>query len=310
MRKSLLQIERLAMLSPMRRTLTRGLAVALATASFSFGLTARADTKAECASAYESSQEQKGQGRLRDARKSLVTCSQSACPAFIKKDCAKWLSEVEALLPSVVFSAKAGSEEVTDVKVALGDDVLATSLDGRAVDMDPGTHTFVFESPQYGKKEVTLVVKEGQKAQAVEVQFVTKSDTGQGTSGGGGSGTTPGTLTTEDAGGRKTIGYVMAGVGAVGLGGFAFFALSGKSDQNGLACADSKTCTDSDLDPIKKKYLYADISLGVGVVSLGVATYLLLSKPSKESPVDEAKRVRFDVAPARGGGFAAVSGSF
>jgi hypothetical protein len=297
------------MLRKMTGYRVRGLAVAVAMASFAVSAAARADTKAECAKAYESSQEQKGQGHLREARQNLVTCSQSACPGFIKKDCAKWLSEVENLMPSVVFSAKDGGKDVTDVSVSLGDEVLAQSLDGHAVDMDPGTHTFVFESAKYGRKEVEVLVKEGKKAQSVEVQFaIEKSEAPRPDTNDGDRGTTG--ISTEESSGRKTIAYVLAGVGAVGLGGFAYFALSGKSDQNGLACADTKTCTDSDLDPIKKKYLYADISLGVGVVSLGVATYLLLTKPGKEAPVEQSKALRFDVAPQKGGGFAAVSGRF
>jgi hypothetical protein len=207
-----------------------------------------------------------------------------------------------------VFSAKANGEDVTDVKVLLGDEVLAESLDGRAVQMDPGTHSFVFESAKHGQKEAKVVIKEGQKAQSVEVEFAPDAPIAAATT--NGAEPSGDSISTDDASGRRTIAYVLAGVGAVGLGGFAYFGLSGKSEQDGLDCADTKTCSDEDLDPIKKKYLYADISLGVGVISLGVATYLLLTKPTKESPVGEAKRVRFDVAPTRGGGFAGISGRF
>ena len=267
-----------------------------------------ADTKTDCAKAYEASQEQKSNGRLRDARQSLVTCSQSACPAFIKKDCAKWLNEVEGAIPTVVFSAKAGSDDVIDVKVSLGDEVLAESLDGKAVQVDPGTHIFVFESPRFGKKDVKVVVKEGQKSQSVLAELKPEkkdSDTAP-THDDGSTKVTP-----EDVKGNKTVAYVLAGVGVVGLGAFAYFGLSGKSDQNGLKCADSKTCKDSDIDPIKKKYLYADISLGVGLVSLGVATYLLMSGPSKkERSAAKSHTLHFDVAPARGGGFATVGAEF
>lgn len=297
------------MLGPMskRHVLLRWLSVALALTFIVVSPPARADTKAECAKAYETAQEQRGQGKLREARKNLVTCSQSACAAFIKKDCTKWLSEVESSLPSVVFSAKAAGADVTDVKVSLGDEVLTESLDGRAIEMDPGTHTFVFESAKHGKKEVDAIVKEGQKAQSIEAVFAGAKPAAatptedEGAADG---------VSTEDASGRKTIAYVLAGVGVVGLAGFAYFGLSGNSDKDALECADTKTCSDEELDPIKKKYLYADISLGVGLVSLGVATYLLVTKPGKEAPPASAKRLRFDATPTRGGGFAAISGRF
>lgn len=287
---------------------------AFALAAVSLARPAVADTKADCAKAYEASQEQRSGGKLRAARESLVTCSQSACPAFIKKDCAKWLSEVEGAIPTVVFSAKAGSEDLSDVKVSLGDQTLAESLDGKAIPMDPGTHTFVFESAKHGSKELKFVVKEGKKAQNIEIVF----EVGKKAAGGDGDAGEPSgdsgaaKITTEDVKGSKTFAYVLMGVGVVGIGGFAYFGSSGKSDENALECAEFKTCTDDDLDPIKKKYLYADISLGVGLVALGVGTYLMLA-PSGKSEVPAAgrsKRFRVDVAPQPGGGYASVSGLF
>ncbi len=270
---------------------------------------AGADTKKDCAAAYEASQEQRSSGKLRAAKESLVTCSQSACPAFIKKDCAKWLSDVEGSIPTVVFGAKAGNEQLSDVKVTVGDQVLAESLDGKAVPMDPGTHTFVFESAKHGKKELKLVVKEGAKAQQVELVF----DAPKGAGDDQPSTQTRDTATvgTETVKGSKTLAYVLMGVGAVGVGGFAYFGLSGNSDKSALECADSKTCTDDDLAPIEKKYLYADIALGVGLVSLGVGTYLLLAPSKKsEAAAEQAKRFRVDVAARPGGGFATVVGRF
>ena len=75
----------------MKSSLLGGSAVAALLALVAIPRPAAADTKAECAKAYEASQEQRSSGKLRLARESLVTCSQSACPAFIKKDCSKWL---------------------------------------------------------------------------------------------------------------------------------------------------------------------------------------------------------------------------
>lgn len=267
-----------------------------------------ADTKKDCAAAYEASQEQRSSGKLRAAKESLVTCSQSACPAFIKKDCAKWLSEVEGAIPTVVFSAKAGTEQLSDVKVTVGEQVLTESLDGKAVPMDPGTHTFVFENAKHGKKDLKFVVKEGAKAQQIELSFEAPKagdDTPPARDDG------PAKVGTEQVKSGKTLAYVLMGVGVVGLGGFAYFGLSGNSDKADLECADSKTCTDDDLDPIEKKYLYADVALGVGLVSLGIGTYLLLAPGKKpEAAAEQAKRFQVDVAARPGGGFATLSGRF
>lgn len=286
----------------------RGILVALMLALVSVARPAGADAKADCAKAYEASQEQRSSGKLLAAKESLVTCSQAACPSFIKKDCSKWLSDVEGSIPTVVFSARFGSEELSDVKVSVGDKVLAETLDGKALPVDPGTHTFVFESAKHGVKELKFVVKEGAKAQQIQLAYeVPKSD--QTDAGGTETGAT--TASTDQVKGSKTLAYVLMGVGAVGLGGFAYFGLSGKSDQDKLECADSKTCSDSELDPIQKKYLYADIALGVGIVSLGVGTYLLLAPGKKsEAAAEQAKRFRVDLAARPGGGFATVHGRF
>lgn len=266
---------------------------------------AQADSK-ECAGAYEKSQELKSQSKLRDAREQLLICAQAACPDFIKRDCGKWLGEVDGMLPTVVFSAKAKGQELTDVQVKVGDAVVVESLDGRSLPMDPGAQVFIFESAVHGTKEVRYTVKEGQKAQNIVADF-------GGEAPGSGSGAGSGGSVSTDGASDKTLAYVFTGVGAVGLGAFAFFALTGKSDENALECADSKTCSDDDIDPIKQKYLFADIGLGVGVVSLGLATYFFL-KPSsgaaEDATAEDSARVKVDVLPTQGGGFASISGHF
>jgi hypothetical protein len=268
-----------------------------------------ASDKAQCASAYEAAQELRTQTKLREARNNLLVCAQAVCPAFIKKDCSRWLSEVEAALPTVVLSAKAKGKDLIDVSVKVDGDELAGSLDGKAVAVDPGPHTFTFESQELGVKELRYVVKEGQKSQSVEVEFTdVESEPGR-PDPGGDTGTT---ISSGDAATSTTLAYVLLGVGVVGLGGFAYFGLTANSEKDELACADTKTCSDDELSPIRQKYLFADISLGVGLVSLGVGTYLLLSSGGKTSPApaEQSAKVRFDAAPARGGGFALVSGSF
>jgi len=65
------------------------------------------------------------------------------------------------------------------------------------------------------------------------------------------------------------------------------------------------------VDHIRKLYLAADISLGVGIAALGAATTWLVigATGSKE---EHAKKPRYvvDVRPTPAGAFASVSGSF
>jgi hypothetical protein len=265
-----------------------------------------ADEKEQCAAAYEAAQEMRSQTKLREARNNLLVCAQAVCPGFIKKDCSKWLSEVETALPTVVLSARAGGKDLTDVNVKIDGDELADGLDGKAVPVDPGSHTFTFESAEHGTKEMTYVVKEGQKSQSIEIEFSPEAGSDPG------GGDTGGSLSTDDPGDTKTIAYILFGVGAVGIGGFAYFGLTANSEKDDLACADTKSCTDDDLSPIRQKYLFADISLGVGIVSLAVGTYLLVTSGNKSAPApsEESASVRVDVLPAPSGGYATLSGIF
>ena len=57
-------------------------------------------------------------------------------------------------------------------------------------------------------------------------------------------------------------------------------------------------------------YLAAEVSAGVGVAALGVATWLFMRSPSTEqTPAPQAAYV-FDVHPTASGAFASVKGAF
>jgi hypothetical protein len=69
----------------------------------------------------------------------------------------------------VVLAAKsAAGADLIDVQVTMDGNVLATKLDGLAIDVDPGAHTFVFATPN-GPVEQRVVVPEGAKAFRVAV---------------------------------------------------------------------------------------------------------------------------------------------
>ena len=95
------------------------------------------------------------------------------------------------------------------------------------------------------------------------------------------------------------LGYVVLGVGAVGLGVGTFFgvqALGDKSDAED-ACVDSnggRRCSVAAQDAVdgaESKALIADISLGVGIVAAAVGGYLVLSSGSGKSATSRMLRV-------------------
>src|SRR5579859_5937510 len=98
--------------------------------------TAKEEKKA-CIAASEKAQQLRADGKLLASREQLLVCARDVCPGVIRKDCAKWLGELEDALPSIVLGAKDGKgRDLEDVRVDI-DGVQATSaLDGKAIPID------------------------------------------------------------------------------------------------------------------------------------------------------------------------------
>jgi hypothetical protein len=248
------------------RALTVGLFVGFIFASVP---EARADdTKNACASSYESSQVLNRKGDLLAARDAMRSCARDACPAFIKNDCIQWLGEVEKSIPSVVLSAQLDGRDVHEVRVEMDGKPFADTLDGHSVDVNPGRHTFVFKyqvGQNHPTQDVVLVVVEGQKNRPVQSAYQTPPPP-------------PDEIRRPVPAGA----YVLAGLGVLAVGGFATFAELGMSKKNQLnaagACA--PFCSDSQVSPVKTDFLIGDISLAAGVVALGSAAVVLLTRPT------------------------------
>jgi len=261
---------------------------------------AQPDTKSECAAAYEASQEQRKAGALLAAREQLRICVRDACPSFVRNECTQWLEEVETSLPSVVLEARRGDQDLDDVKVSIDGKPIADKLSGSAVALDPGAHVFRFEYAGEEPIERRVLVRVGEKNRRVAVSFAApETETPPGT---------PGPVQADSGKGlnKRTVSYVLGGVGAVALGSFAFFALSGKSDENELGDRCSPNCPDSDVDAVRTKYLVADISLGIGVVALGAGTWFFVSSLKDGKP----KSVGVAVRPTRGGALVGITRRF
>jgi hypothetical protein len=263
-------------------------------------------SKAECANAYAQAQVLRKKGQLREAEKATIDCAQSSCPDFIKSACTKWGSEIETLVPTIVVSAKDGQgNDLTDVSVSSDGQKLADKLTGLPIQLNPGQHSLHFEHAGDKPVDQTILISEGEKARVVKVTFGSSP-----TSAGGGAGK-PGPEASTNGSGTRTLSYVLGGVGVVGLAGFAYFALKGKSEEDAVTATGCKPdCSSSQVDPIKTKYLIADISLGVGVVSLGLATYFFITSMHKSATKTDSAKLHFDVVGSSKGSFATLSGSF
>ena len=186
-------------------------------------------TTAECLSANEASLNARSQHRLRDARANLLKCAARSCPADVRDECTHGVNEINAALPKIVFDAKdAAGTDLVAVKVMMDGEVLADHLDGSALAVDPGPHTFSFETPGQPRAEKKLVIREGEKDRHERIVLGTAVAT-KPVGPGVGESMAPGTALTSSPsepsepppsglGGQRIVALVAAGVGVVGIG--------------------------------------------------------------------------------------------
>ncbi len=256
----------------MRNAWSRTLAaVSLASAALGAARGARADDVAECVSAAEEGQSLRSAHLLRAARMRLLACSQTTCPAVVRSDCAGWLAEVEKLLPTVVLEARdANGADLVDVQVFVDDQLLTDRLDGLSVAVDPGIHQFRFERPGVPAVLQQAVIREGEKGRTISVRLESPQPAQP----------APLPVLPPPREHRRVspLAYVFGGVALASLGSFAYFGLTGRAEAADLAdgCGRNKTCRESQVAPVRTKLLVADVSLGVGLLSLGAGAYFLI----------------------------------
>jgi hypothetical protein len=91
--------------------------------------------------------------------------------------------------------------------------------------------------------------------------------------------------------------YLFGGLGLAALGVFGTYGILGLTDANHLRATCVPACQSSDVDAVHTKLLVADVALGVGLVSLGVATWLGLHALGAPAP----SSWEVQVAPRVGG---------
>jgi hypothetical protein len=240
----------------------------------SFAIDARAQQdagdQASCVDAYTQGQELEQAGALRSARDRFLVCARDPCSKVLTKDCMQWLDEVERKIPSLVFVVNdAAGREQNDVDVWI-DGAPVASRSGRAVEVDPGDHTVRVVARSGRSVEEHVVAREGDKSRRITVILPAAP---------------PSPPPAEPGGEQRTRVlpwpvYPLVVLGGLSLGSFAYFGIRGVSSRADLeSCRGS--CAEDRVSATRTSLLLADISLGVSVVSLGVATYLwLTTKPT------------------------------
>jgi len=286
-------------------------------------------------------------GELQAARVLLRQCAQNPCSGFVRQQCANRNTKLEMDTPSVVLlvtDAAGGSR--TDVQVKVDGEPFASTLDGRALPIDPGMHDFSFIVDGHVFATQRILIVQGQRNRFITANIgrpgsrgaVAADDSAVPTSEEqvaklpvarprarmadvsaakkpaaepeATAESTAAESTSEAPKHHRILPWVLTGVGAVGLGAGAVFTLWGRKDNANLSAC-SPNCSDATLSHIKHVYQAADIAIGVGVAALAAAywSYAFSQGSSGESKSSETA-LRLDVAPTSSGGFAAVSGRF
>jgi hypothetical protein len=206
------------------------------------------------------------------------------CPVLVREDCATFERALSASLPSVVFAAIDANGQSTSEPVVSVDGGPATfRLDNRAVPLDPGSHRIRFQRGDGSAREFSVSLAVSEKDRRVVADFRPPIAEARGPSSA-----------------ARTAIIVSGGVAVAALGSFTYFALSGKAIESDLESCKPNCQDPEELDRMHSRYLWADVSLGVALVSLGVGTYLWLSHPTAFAEGRARRAPRFALGFTKG----------
>jgi hypothetical protein len=246
--------------------------LALALAAALLAAPARADTTDACLRAADEGQVLRDQGKLLGARERFLACSKDACPRLVRADCAAWLADVDARVPSVVLAAEDGDgHDLADVRAGVDGAPLVPGLGGRAVPLDPGPHRFRFERPGGTVVDLTVVVREGDRRRVITARF---------------GAPLPPAPPPPQVGPSRTVVRASIGLGVVAVAGgviFAALAESAKADLDHLRATCAPGCMEAQVSGVRTREIGANVALGVGIVAVVSAAVLLIVRPADGS---------------------------
>ena len=265
-----------------------GLCVAWLSAS-----SARADSR-ECAQAHQQAQVFSKQGQLLQAREQMLRCARADCPDLIVEDCAGWLPALESRIPTAVFAVSDElGRDVTEITVNDQQGrVIASRADGRAVELDPGMYVLRFTAAGFNAQEARIVVREAEKSRILRIVLRPLTSAAPASH--------PAQISSRTI---PLASYILAGVA---LGGGAVFAYAGLRSNALASRFDERGCssaaTNSECQDLASSgelhSNVANISLAVGVASLGAAVLIYALTPPTLRPADAPLT---SLTPMRGG---------
>lgn len=224
------------------------------------------------------------------------------------------LAELEPALSRVTIIVSPAVASTPGLELKRGDVVLGRGVWGSTVPLDPGTYVFTASAPgkQPWSTRVTLLPNADKKT----VEIPALADTPQAAA------RTPlppasapaasPAAAAEPPARSHTTAYVVGGVGAVAMLVGGYFGYRSWSEQRAArdVCPES-TCTDADgvshNEKARSAYPLAVAFTGIGLVGLGIGTYLFVSG---DRTTTGRARLAPDVALGAGGGRVTLGGTW
>jgi hypothetical protein len=239
-----------------------------------------------CVDAYEQAQVLRDERKLSEARTELLTCARDLCPTVLRRDCTKWLEDVDRDMGSLVFRAvDARDRDIAISEIDIDGKPIASQGIGWAVTTDPGKHVVRVVVQGHPPSEQTVVVGQGEKNRVVVFRLAEETSAPQ-------PKTEPKPPPPPAPHGAPVVAYVAGGVALLSLGTLAYAGLSGWTELSTLhdECGVTRSCTQADVDPVRTRLLVADIAAAVFVVAIGVSTYFFLRRGEPRAAIIHARQ--------------------
>jgi hypothetical protein len=256
-----------------------------------------------------------GEGKLLEAQEVYNTIIREGVPANAPPAFAKALEdakgEVEAIGPKLgVVTIALGTSDgvapdaIANLKVTIDDAPIGLASLGVRRPADPGSHVVQVQADGYKSASVTVSVTSGANADASLTLQATARGPVTPSAGTPNPTTTPPPLPTSppEAGGSstwRTVGWIVGGVGVVGLGLGTVFGVSAVSGKNNAHCNAASVCDPGSLGGVRSSATASTIGFVAGGVLLAGGVALVLWGP-KGDAMPATTGMSLKVAPAVG----------
>jgi hypothetical protein len=239
-----------------------------------------------CSVAYARGQEERLAGRLFNARTAFQRCASAACSAALASDCDRWVKEVEADLPTIRVTVRTEQGRAArDLKVFIDGNVVPLTALSAPIVLEAGPHELRFEAPGYDPVRLEKALRPSDRE--AEVAVILRP---------------PQVSAPAPVAGRQhrpvpPASWVLAGAGAVALGGCLYFGVKANDQYQALKRSCAPSCETSASDRMWRDAVISDVALLGSVVAFAASAAIYFTRPAQPS-ADVALRIE---AAAQGG---------